>query len=273
MFTKKENLCWALALNYWVITILGVLLYPLIEKILINLFGYHTDFESIEISIGLLSATISLIFYGLLVLNESTNIQIKPLMDKWWHITWKWDLMLILFFIPLVFFIQIYAIFVIPAALGFALGSNLLIFILIFFRRFLNKEVFLIPLFFSLFYNTILILNLSYYDVRFAKFGSMQILKELLGLPNKLLFYYGIILGISFLASILSVYIKKFISRKMALILSIIFSITSISYIFLELFNTHQVARNDTVEFLIFMVILPMAILFYFIYRQKEIGE
>jgi len=269
---KKRVWYWALSLSYIILVPLLGILYPLIYS---SAFGYNPGFESNGQSILLLSGIISLIFYALLVFDGLEKLNTSQAIKKWGSVTWKWDLLIILFLsILLPVFMGLFSILAILPVLTFLFLTNGSIFLLVLLRKHIFKEIFIIPVSIAFFVLIISLIGNVLYPYSFSlkahQFELGQMIDNL-SIPFFIFFF------VSLIANFLSKPIanKMKIKKKTPLILSLILGITGLILISIrDLFNLIGTNLKGTIggigDFISIFILLPLAILFYFIYIRKK---
>ena len=258
---KKKKIYWALSLSFLILVPLLGILYPLIYS---SAFGYSPGFESTGMSVLLFSGIISLIFYALLVFDDLKELDTSSAIKKWWSVTWKWDLSIILFLsIVIPIFMGIFSFLAIVPIITFLFLTNGSIFLLTLLRKHISKEVFIIPASIALFILTSSLINNVLYPSSFSLKAQQFELGQMIdnfSIPFFIFFFVSII------ANFISKPITKKLNKKISFILTLIFGVIGIIVLLIgSLFNF----MKDTGDF-IAIILLPLAILFYFVYLRKK---
>ncbi|MEK6873793.1 MAG: hypothetical protein AABW91_03030 [Nanoarchaeota archaeon] len=277
---KKRIVYWVLSLSYIVLVPLLYVLYPLIYS---SVFGYRPGFESLGPSVLLLSGIFSLIFYTLLILDGSKKLDTSSVIKKWWGVTWKWDLSIILFLFVIIFplmgilfsfdgTIILYLVPIIVGVLAFSLLVNCSVFLLTLLRKHISKEVFIIPMCIAFFVLISSLIGSVLYPYSFSLKAHQFELDQIIS--NFLIPFF-----IYFFVSLVMVFLSKLIankmSKKVSLILSLILGLTGLILILIrDLFNLIGTGLKGTIsgagDFIAIFIFLPLSILFYFVYIRKK---
>ncbi len=275
---RKNFWFWVLALNYLFLFTIGI--FGLIEKIFIRYFGYNTDFETIGIALATLSGFVSLVFYGFLVLSDTT-MNNKEVIKKWFKVTWKYDLIGFLYVVAISPFFLFYAYYVLIGGLSFLIAANIGMFVLIFLRESITKKVFWISailIVLSIFYE---IIRGIAYRSETNKIGvpltsTTYFIPELIiALPQTIPYLFLIFFAGSVIANKVSKYAKKFMSKDLAITLTIIFGSLFFIIVVIDAFTVFSSFLYGMIKSSVNMVVyisLFLSVLSFFTYiNQKSI--
>jgi hypothetical protein len=163
--------------------------------------------------------------------------------------------------------ITLYALFVIPAIFIFLLIANGSILLLTLLRKYILKEVFIIPASIALFVLIVSLIGNILYPHSFSLTAHQFELDQLIdnfSIPFFIFFF------VSLIANFISKPIANKINKKISFVLAKVLGIIGLILIsFRDLFNLMGPSIKGTIggigEFISIFILLPLAILFYFI--------
>lgn len=256
---KKETIKWILALNYWILVPIWLLLFPFFSNLFITKFNFHLDQENWGVFIGEITTIISFIFYAILVLLDTERLTNQEAIKKWWTISWKYNLATLLFLIPLIFLISYYVFYVGEFLIAYLLIANLLLFISIILRNKINTEIIFPPILLLLSINIIAVIR------NFITKGFAYTFAHLIILPPPRVFLYFATAVIAYFISFRLLRVMK--NKKFNIGLSIA---SYIYFLSMWIFPITRIKLTGPLYFLAEVILAFLISLFYFLFNRTK---
>lgn len=261
---KKQKIFWVLCLNYWLLS-LYMSFAGKIQRFLSASIGSYIPLDLL-INISL---TLTLVFYGLLVLGNTDKLDAKQVIRKWWSITWKYDLLFFLFIASISRYYTPFRLEELVYLIGFPLFANVLIFALIFFRNYITKNVIYLTV--SMF-SLIVIMQFIRDILNPHRSTFAYSLSQFYGSLSDFLQYIPLVIFVLIIfANWLSSHLSRLLRSRILLSLTIISAIPIFVYTVLDnLWVDVPMPKSDLMQFLLGICSYFAFSLFYLTYKKTK---